>query len=84
MPTALSNIACLDFAEGRVDDAKKLLDEVIEIVKALPPQHQQQPVRRLQLLPLLHHQLWPPSLHPALPRRELSLQAAQHQLERFV
>ena len=42
MPTALSNIACLDFAEGRVDDAKKLLDEVVEIVKALPPQHQQQ------------------------------------------
>ena len=42
MPTALSNIACLDFAEGRVDDAEKLLGEVVEIVKALTIQQQQQ------------------------------------------
>ena len=41
MPTALSNIACLDFAEGRVDDAKHLLDEIVEVVKSQQLQRQQ-------------------------------------------
>ena len=39
MPTALSNIACIDYAEGRVDDAKQLMSEVVELYKNLP--HQQ-------------------------------------------